>query len=208
MPKSPDIELVLVRCARTEWDETGRLQGDNDLPASEEGLVAMRQSLAVLFGDNAPDISTVYTAPDEASRATAAHLAKIGGGRVKASENASPMDLGLWEGLTEEQLSERYPSAYKQWRSDPSLVSPPEGGAFIETELHLLKGMARAAERAGSKAIAFVLRPMEYGIARCLIAGKPTTDLWNLVEDGPLAIRSKIGRSFLRTRLEERKTKA
>jgi probable phosphoglycerate mutase len=208
MPKSPDIELVLVRCARTAWDEAARLQGDTDMPASPDGLKAACQALDELLGDRPPDISTVYTAPDEASRQTADYLAKMGGGRVKPTDNASPMDLGVWEGLTEAQLVERYPSAYKQWRTDPSLVSPPEGATFLETELALLKALARASERAGTKSIAFVLRPLEYGIARCALAGKPTTELWNLVEDGPLAVRNKIGRSFLRTRLEARKASA
>ncbi len=208
MPKSPDIELLLVRCARTAWDEAGRLQGDTDLPASADGLSAIHHTLDELFGDTPPEISTVYTAPDEASKQTAAFLAKLGGARVKPTDNAAPMDLGVWEGLTEEQLLERYPSAYKQWRIDPALVSPPEGATFIETELALLKALARAAERAGNKSIAFVLRPLEFGIARTVLSRRPTAELWNLVEDGPLAVRHKIGRSYLRTRLEERKASA
>lgn len=206
MPKPSDITVLLVRSGRTEWDQAGRLQGKRDLPLStlgENKLVACLGAVLAQTGSDA--FSTIYSAPDEASRQTARVVAKQAGGKVRVLESLAAMDLGIWEGLRESDVHERFPSAYKQWREDPAQVTPPEGDSFVEVEMHVLNALNRAVEKAGEKGVALVLRPLEYGLARCLLMKRPTRDLWDLVEDGPDAEFYTVPRGTIRAMLNERK---
>lgn len=209
MARPTTVQLALIRCGRTDWDEVGRLQGKSDRPLSPSGLTgndAMMESMSAEFGPGS--FATVHCATDEASRATAAHVTEQFGGKVRPSEDLQAMDLGVWEGLLESEVEERYPTAFGQWREDPASVNPPEGETWIATETGLLGAMARAVDKAGVKGVAFVLRPLEFALARCLLHGEPTERLWDLLEDGPAYEVFTIERSKLRSLLESRKAGA
>jgi len=197
MAKTGEIDLLLVRSGRTEWDDGGRVQGVTDLPMSESGRSALRASLEdVLHGRFT--LSTVYCAPDEASRESARMLAEAAGAKVRVMNELGAMNLGLWEGMLETALEERYPTAWKQWQEDPESVNPPEGETFLEMEVRLLEAMSRIVEKAGSRRVAVVLRPIEFGLACCRLADKPASELCRELEDGPDVRPFVVNRAGLR----------
>jgi broad specificity phosphatase PhoE len=175
-------ELTLVRSGRTEWEEGGRLQGRSDLPLCAHAQANLDAMIAQLAGpDGKPDVDVVLHGPDEASAATAVRLGEVTGARVRAVKNLRAFDLGLWEGLLEEDLLERYPSAFKQWRDDPASVRPPEGELFSDAEARLLGALGRSVEKHAGRSIAAVLRPLEFGILRLKLEGQATKQMRELL---------------------------
>ena len=47
-------------------------------------------------------------------------------------------NFGRWEGLTYDQVEERYPVEWKSWLSDPVTSKPGAGESFIEVELRVM----------------------------------------------------------------------
>lgn len=183
---TPETTIVLVRCGRTEWDDAGRLQGKTDLPLSESGRTALDSILDRAFGDSGwPELGTVYAAPDEACIQTADRVAHRAGARVRPLDELGGIDLGVWEGLLEEELMERFPTCYHHWREDPTAVHPPEGETPGEVLARLASTLAWAMSKSRGRPLGVVLRPMEYGMARCLLRGRPLSDVWSMAEDGP-----------------------
>jgi len=209
MAKSGNVELLVVRSGRTEWDDAGRLQGRTDLPLSEAGRQDLLQTLPeALSSIGGAPVGAVITAPDEASRETAAVVANHADVRSKVNDELAAMKLGLWEGLLEEDVLERHPSCAKAWREDPGSINVPEGETLQEVEVRLLGVLSKIAEKANGKAVAVVLRPIEYGLMRCYLGERPTTDLWTMIEDGPLTERRSVPRTMFRTLLEQLKARA
>lgn len=137
-------------------------------------------------GHQIPPPALIHCGPDEASRETARILAEKTDARVLRPDAAlAGMNLGLWEGLLEGELEERFPTCFRQWRDDPAPVTPPEGEPFAGMASRLSEALSRLASRARGKAVAFVLRPIEFGLARCLLTDRPTSALWSMIEDGP-----------------------
>lgn len=209
MAKRSEIDLLLVRTGRTEWEDQGRLQGHADLPLGESGETALVANLNHLLGtEGGLTLSSVVTAPDEASLETARLLSeRTGGAKVRVNDNLRAINLGLWEGLLDDQLVEKYPRAYKQWREDPAAINPPEGEGFTTGQVRLLTALAKVLDKA-SGTVGVVLRPLEYGIVRSVVGGLATDKVWELVEDGPLTDHVRVTSASLRAVLEQLKAKA
>ncbi|HVZ94710.1 MAG TPA: histidine phosphatase family protein, partial [Phycisphaerales bacterium] len=116
---------------------------------------------------------------------TAEGVAARTGAKVKVCNELTGMNLGLWEGLLSDELSERFPTCAKQWRDDPSVVTPPEGETFGEVVGRVLDALNKVVGKARGKGIAMVLRPIEFGVVRCLLSGQAMSEIWTMVEDGP-----------------------
>ncbi len=164
---------MLIRCAQTEWDAAGRLQGSADLPLSEQGRAwagGMGERLAS-DDDALPKPELVLHAPDEASAETAKLIGTPSKARVKEIIEFAPMSLGLWEGLRREELNERHPKNFGQWQSDPASINPPESDSLAATQTRLLTAIARTAEKHPKKRVAVVLRPIEFELLRRALIG-------------------------------------
>ena len=209
MAKTTSIDIILVRCGRTEWDDHQRLQGRTDLPLSESGRQAVAASVRDLASElNGQSPSTVYCGSDEASVETAKMLAQITGAKVKSLESLAGMNLGVWDGLLETELMERFPSAYKEWRERPGSVNPPEGESFDDLTHRLRLSMCKLLEKANGRPVAFVLRPISYGYASCWLSKTPLGKLWSILDDGPQAKMLTIDRTMIRSTMEELKAGA
>lgn len=198
MTSKSDIRLLLVRSGATEWDEAGRVQGSTDLPMCEAGRGVCVEGLKSLAMGNGWKPGVVLHGPDEASAQTAGMLSRMTGARRREVEELREMDLGLWEGQLDEQLEERYPSAYAKWRDDPSSVQPPDGERLGEAEARLLRALDRAAERATKPVVAVVLRPIVFGVAACLLKGEAFSGMWEFVEGERGVVEVEGARARLR----------
>lgn len=173
MAKSPNIEIVVIRSGRTEWDDARRVQGQTDLPlcahASSELLSALAPLLTAL--ERGPGV--IFHAPDEASSETAKLAAGVFANgsavRTKPISNLSAVGMGLWEGLLEDDLGARYPRKFKLWREDPTSLVVPDGEGVVEGQARILTALGKLADKTQAGPLAIVLRPFEYeALARLL----------------------------------------
>lgn len=195
MAKASDLKLLLVRAASTEWDEAGRICGNCDLSASKEGLQALIQAAETLNGSSPP---LILTSGDAVSRESAKLLASGSEARVRVVEDLAEIDFGLWEGLREQELKDRYPTAYRQWEEDPTGVSVPGGESLADAEARVLVALSRSLEKAKELSVAVVLRPVVLGLVRCWLTGRPTCGLWDEVESAPAMEWHVVSRARLK----------
>lgn len=115
----------LVRHAQTVWNGENRLQGHSDVPLSPEGRRQAKR-LAVFFGHRR--LEGIFTSQLQRSRRTAEAIAAGNTHRVSpvVSEELAEMHLGVWEGLTPEEIDARYGGAYRRWSACPSSIRIPQ----------------------------------------------------------------------------------
>jgi glucosyl-3-phosphoglycerate phosphatase len=104
--------VFLVRHGRTSWNAERRFQGQADPPLDDVGR-AQAYEVAALVAALAPDVLV----SSDAMRAvqTAEPIAEFTGLDVVVDARLRERSLGHWEGLTRDEVAQRYPDEYADW---------------------------------------------------------------------------------------------
>lgn len=134
--------LALVRHGESTWIAEGRFQGRGDPPLSDLGS---RQATAVGARLAAPADPPSLPLPDRppvaiwhsplrraAQTAQAIHQAREADTPLRALDTLTELGQGEWEGLTHDEVRERYPNQLASWREDPLSNHAPGGESLRE----------------------------------------------------------------------------
>ena len=114
-PALPVRRLLIWRHGRTEWNATGRFQGQLDPPLDAEGRVQAAH-VAPLLAAQLPAGRTVVVSSDlSRARETAEALTSLLGVPLRTDARLREHGLGCWEGLTRDEVADRYPGQYADW---------------------------------------------------------------------------------------------
>ena len=119
--------IFLVRHGQTESNITGYFMGWSDEDMSDSGY-AQAQKLASRLA-HLP-IASIYTSPLKRAHNTALIVAKAHNVKPKISDNLIEIQVGDWQGLHRDEISQRWPELWQQSRTDPSEISLPNGESF------------------------------------------------------------------------------
>ena len=136
--------IALVRHGASAWIAEGRFQGRGDPALSEIGL---RQAVAVGARLAAPAAMPSVPVPDTppvaiwhsplrraSQTAEAIHRAREADAPLRSLETLTELAQGEWEGLTHDEVRERYPEPLAAWRAVPLLTHSP-GGESLQDAL-------------------------------------------------------------------------
>jgi glucosyl-3-phosphoglycerate phosphatase len=115
------------------WNREFRFQGQTDIALDETGQ-AQAERAARLLAALEPD--AIVSSDLSRATATAAPLARLTGLEVAVDKDLRERSGGVWEGLTNPEIRERYPDAYAAWQ-------PPDG----ETSANVAQRVSGALER-------------------------------------------------------------
>ena len=116
LPELSVPRLVLWRHGRTEWNATGRFQGQLDPPLDEVGRNEAVLAAPHLVAAGLPPEETVVVSSDLSRAAeTAATLTALLGVPLRLDARLREHGMGCWEGLTRSEVAERYPEQFADW---------------------------------------------------------------------------------------------
>ena len=148
---------VLIEAGPTPWDVEGRIVGSRPLPLTAEANDAIRHRLETVGGA----INSVYrTAHNEACEQVAKLIAQMFALRPRKNDDLETVHLGLWEGLTPEEVRFRFPTVFPQWKEHPLAVTPPDGEPLAAAIGRIAAAVTRILRRNRNLTVAFPLRPM------------------------------------------------
>lgn len=187
--KRKTITLRLVRCGDTPWSEQNRLFGSTDLPLSDAGRAELAEAIKRLTEGKA---ASVYHPADEAAEQTANAFAKALRGKTRVVPDLADPALGVLEGMTQQEFSDRFAKRHKQWHDDPLSLTPPEGEDFVLARSRILTALARILRRSRSNEVVVVLHSLGIGFVKCWLLDRPCNDIWRLLEARPRVERFAI----------------
>jgi glucosyl-3-phosphoglycerate phosphatase len=129
--------IVLWRHGRTEWNASGRFQGQTDIDLDEIGRAQAWESARRLAALE-PDL--LISSDLRRTRDTIAALAEITSKPVQLDTRLRETFAGEWQGLTGAEIASRYPEEYKAWRAGDPLLKVGGG----ETRQDVAERMAAA----------------------------------------------------------------
>lgn len=137
-----ETRLIVIRHGETVWNRERRMQGHTDLPLSETGR-AQAEALALRLAGTR--YAGLYSSDLARARHTAEAIAARTGHEVIAEPRLRERRFGLFEGLTAQEIRERFPEEYARFESrDPDYAIPGGESAreFIGRALGCLEEIA------------------------------------------------------------------
>lgn len=107
-------QLILARHGQTDYNRDARLQGQIDIELNETGREQAR-SLADAMERIRPDV--IIASPLSRAHATALAVGERIGVPVASDERLIERGFGPWEGLTAQEITERWPEEYADFRA-------------------------------------------------------------------------------------------
>lgn len=120
--------LVLWRHGETEYNASGRMQGQLDSVLTDVGRNQARFAVPALarFSADVVVASDLKRATD-----TATIFTEATGVPLRFDKRLRETNLGLWQGMTGVDVDEQWPGARQVWQTD-STWTPPGGEARVE----------------------------------------------------------------------------
>lgn len=121
--------FFLVRHGETMWNRQGKYQGQSDVPLTDEGREQAR-FLSERLKDEKIDV--IYASDLDRAIETAAIIAKYHDLNVLPAPLMRELNFGIWEGMTYDEIIQKWPQEYNEWQRDPHNKKPPEGETLAE----------------------------------------------------------------------------
>jgi broad specificity phosphatase PhoE len=116
--------IFLVRHGQVEWNARNSYIGATDLPLDATGLEQARLLADYLLHK---EIVRVYCSSLLRARQTADIIGTRLNVPVIPCSELRELNYGVWEGIPESEVSQRYPDLYSKWLVEPLKVQIPEG---------------------------------------------------------------------------------
>jgi broad specificity phosphatase PhoE len=126
--------LYLVRHGETDLNRDRRFRGMSDAPLNEQGRLESRGAARLLSGLG---VSAVHTSPVRRAVETAEIIAGELGANVVINEGFIDIDYGEWQGLTVEEVQEKFGGTLDAWLSDPGGFTFPGGESMLDVRSRL-----------------------------------------------------------------------
>ena len=156
--------ILLVRHGQIKSNVTGFYSGWANEDLDEVGYIqahSLSSRLASL------PIAAIYSSPLKRTHITATILAKPHGLQVETSDELIEIRLGDWEGLHMDEIRQRWPELWQQYRIDPSRITLPNGESFKQVTERAVRFFEKVAATNRSKHAIIVTHD---AIIRVLIA--------------------------------------
>lgn len=172
--------LYLVRHGETKWNKETRFQGQVDVPLSEKGIVQAEAVSRRLEGQN---FAAFFSSGLSRARDTADIIAKPHQKPVQVVPDLQEMDFGYWEGLTVEEIRQKYNRESAAWWASPLENRVPGGEMLGELAERSVMAVKTIVQQYPEEQVLLVTHG---GVIRCIVAAALGIDLnqyWRLRQD-------------------------
>ena len=124
-------QVIIVRHGETEWNIRGIRQGNLDSALTTKGMV-QAQALAQRLGRES--FAALYSSDLGRAVQTAEEIARVTGHTIITDARLRERHLGIFQGLSADEIKEKHPEEYKLHRSlGPDYVIP--GGESVKQQV-------------------------------------------------------------------------
>ena len=108
-----ETTIIVVRHGETEWNTIGRWQGYKDSPLTKNGNL---QASVVAQNLSSIEFTALYCSDLGRALETATYISKATGKEILKDQRLRERGLGIFEGLTTDDMIKTYPEAYEEFQ--------------------------------------------------------------------------------------------
>ncbi|WP_333652715.1 alpha-ribazole phosphatase [Dissulfurispira sp.] len=183
--------LYLVRHGETEGSEVKRYKGSIDVPLSKKGIRQMEQVAKYLNRSYKSyktynGLKAVYCSPLIRALKSAEIVAKPHGLKPIEIPDLRERSFGIWEGMSFNEIKDKYPEEFEAWVSNPLKYSPMGGESTLEVRDRVIIALNKILNDHNSQGainIAIVAHGGVNRIILCHIMGIPLENIFRIEQD-------------------------
>lgn len=141
--RSAGMRLIFVRHGETEWNETLRYQGHAPIPLNTRGRDQSRRAGERLLQSEA---TVLYSSDIPRAWETAVILGHEMDIEPTPMEELREIDVGQWQGLTPEELEQRFPDHMREYEADPANTVRLGGESYAQLQARGIVALQRIQE--------------------------------------------------------------
>lgn len=192
--------LYLVRHGQTAWNREEVFRGRADIPLNETG-----RKEALLTGEylKKVKVDAIYSSPLSRAVETAEAITRYQGKGVLISDGLIDIDFGRWQGVSHEEVKERYGDLYRQWKDSPQLVRFPGGESLEDVRKRVLRGIDEILPDHGDETLVMVSHRVVNKTMLCGLLGLDNSHFWQIGQDTGCINILEFGEGFTLRRLND-----
>ena len=168
------MKLILIRHGQTEWNATGRWQGQADPPLNDVGHEQAQRTAQEL---RTQQIEVLISSDLKRAHETAESIATVLQLEVQLEPRLREVNLGDWQGLYSTEIRARWPVEVEQWHNAPLSVRPPQGETIAELADRVLEAADDIARRYPQQRVGIVAHELPIAVITTHAAGIPLAEL-------------------------------
>jgi alpha-ribazole phosphatase len=188
--------LYLIRHGETEGAEIRRYKGTLDVPLSEKGMKQVERvsehilklmSTIQKEEDALPvserNLAAVYSSDLSRALKSAEIIARPHSLRPIAVPSLRERNFGLWEGMSFEEIKEKYHEEFIAWAGNPLEFSPVNGESTLEVRDRVMDAFEKIIQAHPGERVAIVAHGGVNRIILCHILGIPLENIFRVEQD-------------------------
>ena len=173
--------IVLVRHGQTAWNREVRFRGQADVELDEFGL-QQAQATGRYLAARWPVVA-VYASPLRRATQTAEAIARAHGLTAHPLEGLLDINFGEWQGLSPDEVAQRYPALYEAWWEAPHTVHFPGGEGLDDVRSRIVAALDEVIARHPEQAVALVSHTVANRVLLCAVLGWGNDRFWRLRQE-------------------------
>ena len=173
--------IILVRHGETEWNRVEHFRGYADVPLNETGLAQAKAMARRVAAEWRP--VAIYSSPLTRAVKTAEAVAWHFDLRVEVNSGLIDIDYGEWQGLTPDEVRERWPKIVDAWYNAPHTAQIPNGETLDDLRVRAMSTVNEMAKRHKGQTIVLVGHTVINRIILLAVLGLGNDRFWRLRQD-------------------------
>jgi len=195
--------IYLIRHGETVNADSRRYKGHIDVPLSENGIKQLGRLSEYLShnirnkhnppipplekggkgGFESPGLKAVYCSGLSRALKSAQIIARPYGIEPVIVEDLKERSFGVWEGMTFDEIKEKWPDAFNAWAENPLKFSPIEGENTLEIKERAMKAFNKIVNKHKDEEIAIVSHGGITRVILCEMLGMPLENIFRIEQD-------------------------
>jgi broad specificity phosphatase PhoE len=201
--------LYLIRHGETQGADTKRYKGHIDVPLSENGIKQVERLAEYIYQNTehraqntehrtqntehrtqntehrtqSTELKAIYCSDLSRAIKSAEIIAEPHSIKPVVFKDLRERNFGIWEGMTFDEIKEKYPEEFNAWANNPLKFSPMQGESTIEVKERALKVFSEIIEKHKEQCIAMVAHGGINRIILCHLLGIPLENIFRIEQD-------------------------
>ncbi len=172
-------EIIIVRHGETEWNVAEIFRGRIDIELNETGIKQAKLLAEYLTNTK---IDAIYSSPLKRALNTAKIIAGYHKHDVGIAPGLTDFNYGKWQGLSHQEVKDRYKELYTDWINHPDRVKMPAGESLDAVKKRAMAVVANVITRYEGTVV-FVSHRVVNKVLICALLGLDNSHFWNIKQD-------------------------
>ena len=173
--------ILLVRHGQTEWNRVERFRGQIDIELNSTGQEQARRAAQRIYSYWAP--MAILSSPMKRATQTANAIAKLFDLPVQVQQGLIDINYGDWQGLTPEEVSEKWPIQLANWYKMPEKAVIPGGKDLAQVQDRAMTALSAIIKEYAEQTVVLVSHTVVNRLILLGILGLGIDRFWQLHQE-------------------------